>query len=886
MPDPAPTGLRPAAIWSATTKMALANALLACPNMASRASRDAVIGLLPSTLRNSPRSDSALTDVVNLVNTALNYESGMADLIEAVRSFERDSLPMIEVERLVAEATSRPRALPGSMPFNLRPPVADFTGREADIRTLVDALCCDATGTAAAISGIRGMGGIGKTELALKVAEALRDHYSDAGLLLELQPGNIPLTPEALLSQVISAFQPEAHLPDDLTSLQAHYRRTLTGRRGVLLLDNAADGAQVRSLLPPPAGWALIVTSRATFPLPGGKMHTLDLLPDADAVTLLRRVLSDGGREDIVDAETLAVSAELSPLHRLAEACGHLPLALRVAGSYLCTYDDWSLDDYLGELAAARLQALEAPGEPSVRATLRLSLDRLTEADATRWHALGVFPAPFDRAAAAAVWGLRDPEARQALSMLVQQSLVDYNPEKQTYSLHDLLAELAREHPVTDIQRFHHASYFLDRARPTNMLYEQGGEHIAEAVRLFDAVWPHLLAAWHALTDRVDKRALRWLAEMPDAVRYVFDLRVQPRLKIEILKSALAAAQDLKWRQVEGAHLGNLGVVFDAVGEQRQAIAYLEQALAIARKTGDRQGEGGHLGNLGNVYWTLGETRRALASYEQALTLARKTLHRRGQGSALGNLGNVYWALGEPRRAIEYFERTLAIDREIGDRRGESTVLNNSGRAYADLGEPRRALSYYERSLAIDRELGDRGAQGLALANLGRIHAVLGETTKAIAACEESLRIRREMGDAPGEGEALNFLGYSYDTVGDHYQAAAYHLKGINFLRAAGHRVSLLTALLDLAESYIALGQFSRAHDCAQEALQIARQIEARRIEGLALKTLGRVAQLEGNEATAREYWQTSRIILEQLDLPEAATVCAWLTDLTSSSAT
>ena len=114
----------------------------------------------------------------------------------------------------------------------------------------------------AAITGLRGMGGIGKTQLALAVAQRLRDAYPDQ-LMFELQPGASPLTPEALLGRVIHAFQPELKLPDALEELQALYRSLLAGRRGLLLLDNAADGAQVRPLLPPPAGWAVIVTSRS-----------------------------------------------------------------------------------------------------------------------------------------------------------------------------------------------------------------------------------------------------------------------------------------------------------------------------------------------------------------------------------------------------------------------------------------------------------------------------------------------------------------------------------------------------------------------------------------------------------------------------------------------
>lgn len=165
-----------------------------------------------------------------------------------------------------AEYAGRVRHIPQTLK-TLRNPTADFTGRSGDIADLVAHLSQD--GRSVAIVGIRGMGGIGKTELALTVAQALGDRYPDAQLDFELQPGSVPLTAEALLAAVIHAFEPEVRLPDELPELQGIYRAVLAGRRGLLLLDNAAGPDQVRPLLPPPAGWAVLVTARVRFPLPG-----------------------------------------------------------------------------------------------------------------------------------------------------------------------------------------------------------------------------------------------------------------------------------------------------------------------------------------------------------------------------------------------------------------------------------------------------------------------------------------------------------------------------------------------------------------------------------------------------------------------------------------
>jgi len=156
----------------------------------------------------------------------------------------------------------------------LRAPVGDFVGREQEIAKLVQALTKTSSATAA-ISGVRGMGGIGKTELAYAAAQRLAGHFPDAQLLIELRGASAnPLTPEAALQTAIRAFERKVKLPGDLGQLQALYRDKLTGKKVLILADDAKDAAQVRPLLPP-AGCALLVTSRNRFSLPG--MATVDL---------------------------------------------------------------------------------------------------------------------------------------------------------------------------------------------------------------------------------------------------------------------------------------------------------------------------------------------------------------------------------------------------------------------------------------------------------------------------------------------------------------------------------------------------------------------------------------------------------------------------------
>ena len=787
-----------------------------------------------------------------------------------------------------------PQAGGGLPPHMLRPPVGDFTGRTKEIESLMGYLSkADKTGCIAVICG---MGGVGKSELALKVADRLRERHPDTDLMFELQPGGRGLTPKEVLAMVVRAFRPEEKLPDDLAGLQAMYRQVMTGKRGLLLLDNAGGPEQVRPLLPAATGWAVLVTTQGRFSLPGAKPCDLDVFPLDDAVALLYRLFADSGRDDLVQDQERYRTAppdeeqlRESPLGKLAEQCGRLPLALRVAAGHLTSYADVPLAYYLTQLETARLKHLTAPGEPDVAAVLGLSVQPLEAEEpllAWRWRELAVFPAPFDWAAAAAVWGdlaaapaddvrvwpalkpLTEEETRAALSALVQRNLAEYERETATYGLHDLLREWAldtTEVAMLEGPRMRHAWHYLRMGKAANDLYERGGEQMVEGLRLFEAAWPHLAAAFAGLRDSEDREALRWLNKVPGATTYVLDLQVMPGEQIQLLTAAAGAAHGLGDRRGEGAALGNLGLAYAALGEVRRAIDFYEEALAISREIGDRRAEGAALGNLGNANADLGEVRRAIEYLEQALAISREIGDRRSEGNHLGNLGLAYVALGEVRRAIEYYEQALAISREIGDRRSEGADLGNLGNAYAALGEVRRAIDFYEEALAISREIGDLRAEGATLGNLGLAYAALGEVPRAIEYYEEALAISREIGDRRGEGADLGNLGLAYAALGEVRRAIEYYEQGLAISREIGDRRGEGADLGNLGNAYADLGEVRWAIEYYEQGLTVSREIGDRRDEGNHLGNLGLAYAALGEVRRAIEYYEQGLTVSREI---------------------
>ncbi len=630
----------------------------------------------------------------------------------------------------------------------LRAPVSDFVGRSAEIATLSAAL---QRGDAASISGLAGMGGVGKTELALLVVHRLRDHYPDAQIMLHLQGSRDPAMPATqALQQVISAFVPDPRLPDTLPDLTTLYRSILAGKRVLILADDAKDAAQVQALLPP-AGSALLITSRQKFTLKGMQRIDLTRLEMDEAGTLLR---------------TICPRLDAAAAQQIAAACGCLPLALRIAASLLNNDATLRTADYIARLSEQKraLMALKDPDsaadpELDVEASIALSYHLLTPQVQATLAQLGVFGASFCHAAAAAVVQPDDPEGlRDDLSLLYRRSLIEYHPEQERYDLHELvrLFALQRLGEQERAARLRYATYYIAAAKEAHQHYLAGGDRIMRGLAHFERERANLDAARRWLHAHAGSREVDMLL-IDDAIAtaYIGNLRYHPRSeRIPQLEAALAAARRLGRRDAEGAWLGNLGLAYADLGEPRRAIEYYEQRLVIAREIGDRRGEGNALGNLGNAYAALGEPRRAIEYYEQHLVITREIGDRRGEGNALGNLGNAYADLGEPRRAIEYYEQDLVIAREIGDRRGEGAALGNLGIAYAALGEPRRAIEYYEQRLVIAREIGDRRGEAIASWNLGKTLVSQGQVSEALGLLDVWVAYVQELGHPDAEEDA------------------------------------------------------------------------------------------------------------------------------------
>ncbi|HYV37943.1 MAG TPA: NB-ARC domain-containing protein, partial [Gemmataceae bacterium] len=218
--------------------------------------------------------------------------------------------------------------------------LADFTGRDQQILDIAARLCSEAN--QAGLPALRGMGGVGKTSLAIRVAHQVKNSFPDGQLFLELRGTadgvkERPLTAVETMCRVVRAFQSDAFiLPGDPNELAGIYRTVLADKRVLILLDNVGSETQIRTLLtaPPPARF--LITSRHIQFVDGVVPITLDPLPIDEACALFRR--------------TTTAKITKSKLTTIVGLCGRLPLALRVAGDFLRLKEDWTVPRFIAAL--------------------------------------------------------------------------------------------------------------------------------------------------------------------------------------------------------------------------------------------------------------------------------------------------------------------------------------------------------------------------------------------------------------------------------------------------------------------------------------------------------------------------------------------------------
>ncbi|MGP3967328.1 BTAD domain-containing putative transcriptional regulator [Streptomyces sp. 6N223] len=672
----------------------------------------------------------------------------------------------------------RPAQLPATVP--------DFTGRSSFVAEL-GAELASAGGRVMVVSAVAGIGGVGKTTLAVQVAHAARDQFPDGQLYVDLQgAGPTPTEPEAVLGSFLRSLgTPDSAIPEGVDDRAALYRSLLDGRRILILLDNARDAAQVRHLLPGTADCATLITSRHRMvDLAGAHLVDLDVMSPEEALTLFTKIV---GEE--------RVSAEREAAMDVVGACGFLPLAIRIAASRLAARRTWTVATLAQKLGDERhrLDELQA-GDQAVKATFELGYSQLRSEQARAFRLLGLTDGPdISLQAAAALLDRSAATTEQLLESLVDASLLE-SAAPGRYRFHDLVRLFAKACAERDelppSEREAALSRLLDfYLATTAAVYalQRPGD------RLIDHLQP---TAQRGLTFDSPTTAVDWLFTEADSLlscvqqsthaagrRRAADLLL---LGGDLAESGVFSLQYERACKTlfEAAHTTE-----DTLAEGRVRVA-LAQAEHMADRldSSDEHGRRAMLlgvaaddpiarargaNNSGIIALYQNRHEDADAHLTRALQEYRADADRPGEAGALGALSRLNLQLGRTDKAVQLAQEGVTILRRMGSRLRLANGQYTLGIALAEDGQHAAALDEFTAALKNFRSNRQRVWEGLTLFRLAEMHLAMDDAPRAATLAEEALAQLRTAGGPLWRANVLTVLGRALDAIGHSGRARA-----------------------------------------------------------------------------------------------------------------
>jgi DNA-binding SARP family transcriptional activator len=718
---------------------------------------------------------------------------------------ELDGLPLLASEALALEAA---RIVPDQIP----PEPTDFVGREAETSAVADALTSARSGAGVPIAVIRGRPGIGKSSLAAHVAHRLRPLFPDGLLYVELGGSSSPPDVGAALEDLLRGLGvPASTIPVGTTGRAGLLRSRLSGRRVLVVIDDAAASEQVLPFLPGTAGCAVLVTSRSRLAwLPGARTVHLDVLSRGEAVTLLRHMVGP----ERVDREPEMAA-------RIVEACGRLPLAIRVAGARLHTHERWPLSAFADLLSMGRRLDQLSAERLSVREGVASTYTGLDEEERRLFELISLTGTPELPEWVAGL--LHDgPLVRAALDGLVDQHVlrsegVDFTGQPR-YSMDGLMAEYARE-----------------RAGAMPPLTRE-------------SALERVLGGWRQLAVLADQGMVRdpYYAAPEDGGAAAGAVRTVPAAVIDRV-----VAEPARWFSVEQANLQAIGERACAAGRYRAAAQLGAHRFAVQYFQGDT-------GGITRTWHQIGEAATAAGD----LSLAAEADVR---------IGILRAEHGEDLAGLQLFERGLAIFERENDRvnlaRSLSCVAYGRHRRKQYVSALRMAM----RGLEEARRVGDRNSEYLSLSVLSAVMVRTGDGPTGMALCHQALDMAREMRRPATEMFALQNLVQTNIILGRHRGAVDAGRHGLDLVTDIGSQLGEAHFLIMLAAAHSGLEDHPQAIEMLVRARAIFGRHHAPHMEVKSLLWLATCHQARGDRVRARTALEEALSILRPLGLEHDA---------------
>ncbi|MEO3867459.1 BTAD domain-containing putative transcriptional regulator [Nonomuraea sp. B12E4] len=752
------------------------------------------------------------------------YRDGRTMMIEELGIEPNERLQQLEHAILTsAESLDVPRAQQQQSPAAPPPPspgvpnvpamlptdIADFTGRTQEVDQIRRMLAgYDTVRLAVPIIVIGGKAGVGKTTIAVHVAHLLAESFEGGQLFADLHGGIArPVTPMQVLGRFLRVLGvPGNALPEELEERAEMYRTLIADRPMLIVLDDAESESQIRPLLPGNPASCVIVTSRSRLAGLAGATHVdVGVFEAPEAVDLLARI---AGSERVLSEAEHATA--------LAELCGQLPLALRIAGARLSARPHWSVEQLADRLQdeTRRLDELQH-GEMGIRASISLTYDGISEEARRLFRRLAILDTHvFSAWISAALLNKPLHDAQDLLDDLADAQLVELTGRGHgvhaQYRLHDLIRVFARERLAAE---------------------EPAGERSAALARV--------LGALLALTDAARLQ------------EYGLDLRVLDASAYWSLPQNLVqklVAQPIQWFERERA------TIVSAIRQAAQA-GFVELCWGLA-VTAEQFFES-------RVY--LDDWREI---HEVALEVTRQARDKRGQAAARYSIGAL--AITEQRfvDARRNFRLALEHSREVGDALWTARVLHNLGLLDRLNGRIEEASNHYEEALAIFRNSGHEGELAYVLHSLAQLRLDCEDIDGAKLLLAEALVRSNAHGGRRVRAQVLYRIGMTHLRAEEYPVAAEAFEQSLTATRDISDPVGEAYSLIGLGVSHLRRGALGESETVLRRALAVADTYNQRLAKAQVLSSLGELALADGDPRQAVAIFQQAATLFRKMQMP------------------
>ncbi|MEU3570171.1 BTAD domain-containing putative transcriptional regulator [Kitasatospora sp. NPDC036755] len=690
---------------------------------------------------------------------------------------------------LVPPAVSAPTAReegPLTPPAQLPADVSDFSGRTELVGDL-SATLMNATGQAVVVTSLAGIGGVGKTTLAVHVAHRVRAEFPDGQLYVDLRgAGASPADPVGILGDFLHALG-VTESPDSLEQRAALYRSLLASRRMLILLDNARDAEQIRPLIPGVSGCAVLATSRSRLAgIPGAQLFDVEELTPDEALALFSAIVGEQ-----------RVASEPEAAMKVVTACGFLPLAVRIAAARLASRPRWSVSDLARRLADQRRRLDELQlGNLAVETTIGLGYGQLSVDEARAFRLLALIDSPdIPLAAAAALLGVDEYTAEDLAEALVEANMLEcFTPGR--YRYHDLLRLYAQRQ---------------------NERIGDTGEQERAVLRLLDLLIPTVRNAAQVIEPDDPLPELLTVPSsagigLPTSGAAQNWLRSEGALLLHAAAAAAAGPQSSQHAAIDLLLL-LYGLGPDPTrGPQGRQI--LETIGREAERCGDRAA-------LARVHLALGTLQSVTSDFQGSEQSFRRSLEHQAPDEptflllATANMLGVILNLGNrPAEALLFLEQARATSRAVAAPILEARVVGNIARVQHRLGMTETAIRSAGEGVAAARESKNGPLLAQTLYQLG----VVLSGSEAVPHLREAHRLYQSQQNPLWEGYTLARLASALLVADQHAEAASASGESLAIGQELDSAYCQGLANAALGEALLALAQPARGLACLQEA--------------------------------------------------------------------